>query len=157
MTDLRIDEVGPGDPGGLADWHRVRLLSGRHDLGEHAPLWTLDELAATLASDGARRAQLFAGRVDDEVVVLGRADLPLVDNLDSAELSVVVRPDRRRSGLGGAMLAHLESLARDEGRTRLDAQVAWPYAGALDGRGQAGVEFALANGYGLASARSSVS
>ena len=63
----------------------------------------------------------------------GWLDMPLLDNLDRADLSVHVVPDERRRGYGSAMLRRLEQEARERGRTLLKGETAWPYAAGPDG------------------------
>ena len=50
--------------------------------------------------------------------VVGKAvvDIPLADNLQTAYASVLVHPDRRRTGLGSALYAAVEEHARRRGR-----------------------------------------
>ncbi len=71
------------------------------------------------------------------MVAAGWLDMPLLDNLDRADLSVHVVPDERRRGHGSAMLARrLEQEARERGRTLLEGEAAWPYAAGSDGAGR---------------------
>ncbi len=58
----------------------------------------------------------FLGCVHGEPVAAGSVAASDYDNLDAAWLSVRVRPDRRRQGLGTALLAALERHVRDLGR-----------------------------------------
>lgn len=148
MSQLEIVEVGRGDEAAVAAWADAALAAERHDVGDHATCWAFDELLPVVGvTEGLRQFRLFSGLLDGEVVAAGRLTLPLKDNLDSAELHLGVRAEVRRRGIGSAMLAHLESVARAAGRTRLDAMPAWPFDGPEDGAGTAGAEFARVHGY----------
>lgn len=147
MTAIDIEEAAADDAALLTAWHGLVVAAGRHDLDGNVPTWTPTELAASICTPGLRRVRVFAARAGADVVAAGRLALPLVDNLDSAEIDVVVHPDHRRRGHGSALLARLENLLRGEGRTRLDAEVSWPYDGPPDGRGEPGPAFARARGY----------
>lgn len=54
---------------------------------------------------------------DEDVVAVGTLVLPMSDNLGLARIDVVVQVDRRGEGLGRALHAELDRLARDRGRT----------------------------------------
>ena len=74
---------------------------------------------------------------DDRSTVVGAAScsFTLKDSLTTATLQVVVRPDRRRQGVGSALLAALERVAIAEGRTTLQSwttQVGSPAPGDPD-------------------------
>jgi GNAT superfamily N-acetyltransferase len=73
-----------------------------------------------------------------------------LDNTDRAELAVHTLPSHRRRGYGAAMLAHLERVAREGGRTIAFGESSWAYGAGPSGSGSPGVEFAGAAGYDLA-------
>ncbi|MFC5727594.1 MULTISPECIES: GNAT family N-acetyltransferase [Nocardioides] len=148
MTGQQIVEVDPHDESAVIAWREVMAAAARHEVGQHATIWTEQELLAMVQQPGkARRTLLFNGLLDGEVVAAGSLSLRLLDNVDAAEIDVAVRPDVRRRGLGSQMLVRLEEMARTEGRTRFEAEARWPYAGPSDGAGTAGVEFAQRHGY----------
>lgn len=148
MTELEIVEVDPHDEPAAVAWLEARVAAARHQIGEHATMWTTQELLAMIQRpDKARRVLLLNGLLGDAVVVAGYLSLRLLDNLDAAEVDVAVRPDVRRRGFGSQMLARLEEDARAAGRSRFDAEVRWPYDGPTDGAGAPGAEFAKAHGY----------
>jgi len=66
-----------------------------------------------------------------------RLELPDLENLDQADLVLVVHPDRRRHGLGRALLEHAAARAAEHGRSVLNS-------GTRHGTG--GVAFARAMG-----------
>lgn len=149
-ADLTIVELTGDDEAGLRAWAELAAASSRHEVGRNATPWAAEELLVVARHhDAERRSRFFAALVDGELVGTGWLSLPLLDNLSSAELDVHVRPDRRRQGIGARLLAHLESTALAEGRTRYDAEVLWPHDGPADGAGTPGIEFAQAHGYGF--------
>ena len=73
--------------------------------------------------------------------------LSMRENLDQAYVEVQVHPEHRRRGHGSMMLAHLEQVARSNGRRVLLSEVSYPYDAPVDGAGTPDVEFALRRGY----------
>ena len=63
--------------------------------------------------------QWYAGMLDGQVVAAAELWVPLRDNRNSAWFGVGVDPRRRRQGLGGQLVDHLEELATTAGRTVL--------------------------------------
>jgi GNAT superfamily N-acetyltransferase len=111
-------------------------------------MWTAPEMIAALQNPPKNRHELiYHGTVRGELVATGWITLPMIDNLGSADLYVAVVPGQRRHGIGSQMLAHLEQVCAERGRTRLDAITDWPYDGAPDGSGAPGVEFGRVHGY----------
>ena len=149
-TSIEIQEVDPFDEDELATWHATMESVRRDGLGDLAAVWALPELRIGLQEPTRRRWQAaYVARQGGRVVGVGWLATPLLDNLDSAEVSVEVPAEERRRGVGSAILAHLEDEAGRRGRTRLDAEAAWPSDLGSDGAGWPAVEFALAKGYRL--------
>ncbi len=147
-TGLTIEQVDPFDDDAVTAWHEVLVASAEHEVGEHATNWSLPELFLTLREPRKhRRSVLFAGRVEGRTVAAGLVDLPLIDNLNAADLEVHVVPACRRQGIGTRVLERMEALCVEHGRTRLDAMAVYPYDAPTDGAGTAGVEFGRAHGY----------
>jgi GNAT superfamily N-acetyltransferase len=150
MSALQMEKVDPGDPAGFDEFHATYLAAELAHGDEVASPWMHDEVRVMLRQRGTRRlVEAFIGRADGRVVAAGFLVVSVLDNLDSAELSVHVAPDLRRRGHGSALLAALEAEAAVRGRMLLNAEAAWPYAAGADGAGQAGAEFARAHGYVL--------
>lgn len=154
MEDLSIVLVDPSGPrfGEQLDaWHRTYAAAARHEREHTASPWRREELRAVLESRGRRRwLGLYLGVSDGEPVVAGTVELPLLDNLDHARIEVHTVPSRRRRGHGSVMLHHLEQVAREHGRTLLDAEATWPHHAPADGAGTPGADFATRHGFGLA-------
>lgn len=150
MSEHRIVEVDPFDPGQVDPWHGAYLAAELAAPEGVTSPWQLEEVRAMMQDQGTRHRLLgFAGLEGDRVVSSGFLRLPLLDNTDSAELMVHVVPDARRRGHGTAMLAHLERRAGEEGRVVLQAEASWPYAAGPEGSGEPGPSFAAARGFAL--------
>ena len=145
---LEIRRVGPGDDLFVA-WHAVYLAANEHAVGEHHTCWTLPELRESFVPNRRRDLAAHVGLEDDRVVVSGYVGMPLLDNLDSAQLDVTTLPSAARRGHGTALLAVLEAHARDHGRSRLDAEAMFPHAAGAQGDGVPAAAFARRHGYRL--------
>jgi GNAT superfamily N-acetyltransferase len=68
-----------------------------------------------------REVWLAPGRAPGSVAGWYKLDLPDLENLDQAELTLVVHPAQRRHGLGRALLEHAVARAAANGRSALNA------------------------------------
>lgn len=147
---LTIRQVDPGDDTAYGAWHAAYLVSQRHGREQVATAWTAPEMRVILSTRShSRWNAAYAGQVDGRVVCAGYLATPLTHNLDAADVGVDVRPDARRRGHGSAMLAHLEQVAREHGRTTLGAEASWPSDADPRGAGESGPDFLTARGFGL--------
>ncbi len=145
---LEISEVDVHDDAALAEWYDVSAAALREGLGDRATVWSLPELTVSVREPSrVKRVELVAGRVDGTVVAAGGLVVPLLDNLESATITVEVHPGRWRHGYGTTLLEHLESRARELGRLLLNHNIDWPEACGADGAGWPAREFAVAHGY----------
>jgi GNAT superfamily N-acetyltransferase len=114
---------------------------------EHLPQWSFEEfLGAFRSADSGECQELFAAYDGDRMIANATLWTTLLDNTDKAFFDLQVDlPDRRR-GIGRAMLAHLEQLVREKGRTLIMAGSYLPYADRDD---HAYRRFAEACGYDL--------
>ena len=148
---LDIAPVDPADDAAFASWHHVYETSTRHELGEVATPWQLEELRATMQGVGGHSWSGAWSAVKDGVTVgAGWLRTPLLDNVELAELDVHVLPAHRRRGIGTALLELLEDEARARGRRVLTGLSSWPHDAGSGGDGAPGPEFARARGYELA-------
>jgi GNAT superfamily N-acetyltransferase len=147
---MDIVEVDPFDEPLVADWHATVIAAEEHDRGDARTSWTLPETLVAIQGDQSDRGRtLFAGVEDGAVVVSGQCEVSYIDNLDHAWLRIYTRPEHRRRGHGSAMLAHLEEVARANGRLLLDTEADWLYSQPGDGSGVEVVQFLLRRGFRL--------
>lgn len=147
---MRIVQVDADDDAALQAWHAAYSRSQSHGRAEIATPWQLPEMRVTLGGPSRRRhVRAYAGLAGGEVVTTGQLWLPLLDNLDKAEIHVDTPPEHRGRGRGTAMLAHLEHQAQERGRHRFVAEATWSYDQPADGHGSAYPRFLLDRGYDL--------
>jgi GNAT superfamily N-acetyltransferase len=85
-----------------------------------APVWSQRELHVAFSrADGAEQLTAYGAFDGDTMLAAAMIALPLLDNLDKANLSVWVAPSQRRQGIGGALLQHLVSTSVRGGRTTM--------------------------------------
>jgi GNAT superfamily N-acetyltransferase len=95
---------------------REALLFERPD----APVWSQHEFYVVLSlADGAELLTAYGAFEGETMLAAAMVALPMLDNLDKANLSVWVAPSRRRQGIGGALLEHLVSTSVRGGRTTM--------------------------------------
>jgi GNAT superfamily N-acetyltransferase len=114
---VRVVPVDPVDLDLFARWYAVGEACYRLAWPDD-PFWALGELRAlALDCDGAFRFHCLAVVDGEQVVGSGSVELPQRDNLHLAEVSLAVHPDHRRRGIGSALLANAEQIARVHDRT----------------------------------------
>jgi GNAT superfamily N-acetyltransferase len=146
---MQIRAVDPSDTAALTAFHQAFREASAHGL-DHATPRELGELAAQLrATPVGERFCAVAGYDGERVVATGLLELPLMDNLSTAQVEVTARPGDRRQGHGSRVLDHLVELAAQEGRTVLQTEVSWNHTDAPDGRGTPGADFARRHGFEL--------
>ena len=151
MTGLEIVELDVRDDEAFDAWHHAYEAAEQASGPDVAAPWQLEEVRALMQREGRRFWDGgYSGFVDGRLVTVGWVRLSLLDNTDRAELAVHTVPGERRRGYATAMLAHLEGVARDRGRTTMFGESSWPYAAGPSGAGQPGAEFARTAGYDLA-------
>jgi GNAT superfamily N-acetyltransferase/RimJ/RimL family protein N-acetyltransferase len=112
--------VETSDELGFASWYRVLRdadLSGRV---EGAPFFSQREAEVIFSgADPSEDVKAYAAFDGDTMCAAGFSSLPLLDNTDKALVYLAVPPDRRRRGIGGAMLADLVDRVLRAGRTAI--------------------------------------
>ncbi|UMG91439.1 GNAT family N-acetyltransferase [Nocardioides sp. TF02-7] len=145
---LTVGPVDPFDEDLVRAWTDLTTQAMENEIGDAAAMWTAPEMLAAVQDPPKNRHELlFTGTVDGELVATGWITLPQLDNLGHADIYVAVRPDRRRRGYGSEVLAYVERVCADHGRTVLTGLTDWPGDGPPDGAGTPGVEFGRVHGF----------
>ena len=171
---LAISEVDVMQPGGetaagarqvTAEFEECHALRVAHELAvwgnlDRCPM--LQEAAEFWQGNEYEERHLYLARLGAETAGICSVTFPLRENTHTAGIDVLVVPVHRRQGLGSALLKHAEAVARDRGRTSLDAYHEVPLEAAdgtalLPAKSGAGglpldqpaVSFAVAAGYEL--------
>lgn len=145
---MDIVRVDPFDSVAFDAWHATQLAADRFGREEHATPWQLEESRADKqARLSSRETAVYSLVVDGTVVTAAELWLPLLDNLDLAEVVIHTHPEHRRRGHATRMLAHLEDVVRAGGRTKLLTESAYPYTAPVDGTGHPGPSFLVARGF----------
>lgn len=90
-------------------------------------MWGEQEAAVAFRRpDSSERTEAFVAVDGEAVVGAAIADFPLLDNTEKVYFSVDVHPDRRRRGVGTALVEHVVDRAKNEGRTALIGMSHYP-------------------------------
>lgn len=144
---VEIRPVDPHDDDQMRAWYDVYRAAETHDREFHQA-YAYEELRGAFRStEEAARHDLLAAVVDGRVVGTAHCGLRMLDNLDRAEVDVHVHPDHWGRGIGTALLAGVEEIARTEGRRLLIGEASYPYDAPADGSGTGPVEFATRRGF----------
>lgn len=149
---MDIQVVDPFDVALFDAWHATYFVADSFQRSGAESPWQLEELRVFHQADHPNlKTMVLAGLVDGVVVCAGELKLPLLDNTDHAEVGVWTHPEHRGRGYGSAVLARIEQLSADEGRTVLDAEACYPYDAPADGAGHPNADFLVRRGfrYGL--------
>jgi GNAT superfamily N-acetyltransferase len=142
-----VEHLDIDDDTAVSEWHGPIHASERLDWPDE-PGWSLLELRALVRSRNALTSVL--------AVIRGAAGaaqgslwlrMPTRENRHVANMSLAVLPEHRGSGIGRALLAHAEKVARDHGRSKIIAATEEPVQVAENSRSR---RFAQAAGYELA-------
>ncbi len=107
------------------DLSRRAELHGR----EHAPFWPFEEfLGAYRSTDSGEQQDVFAAYDGQTMVANATMWTLLLDNTEKAFFDLSVDVPCRRRGIGRAMVAHLDQLVRDMGRTLVMTGSHLPFA-----------------------------
>jgi GNAT superfamily N-acetyltransferase len=154
---------GAGQAGAeFRDCHALRVAHELAVWGNLDRCHTLPEALEYWRGAEYEERHLYLARLGSETVGMCSVTLPLRENTHTAGIDVLIAPTRRRQGLGRALLDHAEAVARNRGRTSLDAYHEVPLKGtegaallpAKSGAGglpldEPAVAFAVAAGYEL--------
>ena len=94
----------------------------------YAGVWSLEEARIIFTDDDpGERIDAFVALERDEVVGAGAVFSGIEDNLHISYVAVWVPPQRRRHGIGSAILAELAACCRADGRTDIAMETAYPF------------------------------
>jgi GNAT superfamily N-acetyltransferase len=144
--DLLLRVVDPGDEALLRAWWEVAHAAEAERPFEAWPTWDVTRTMVPMPRTDGRLVLTVAEDPVAGVVGAGRLWLFALDNTHLAEVSVWVHPDHRRRGVGRALLADAERVARRDGRTTMIASAFAPVVAESPGS-----SFAAASGYAVAS------
>ena len=148
LPGVAVVEVDPHDDRLLRAWHDA--FRDGASAGREAPLVTAyAELAASLRDPGQRLRRLpYAALEGGRVVGALLLELRLRDNRHLAELEIDVPPEHRGRGVGAALFARADAVARAEGRTTYLCELHVPTGAHLEQ--EPGPRFALRRGFASA-------
>ncbi|GAA1248316.1 GNAT family N-acetyltransferase [Oryzihumus leptocrescens] len=145
MTEIvDVDPLDPLQDRLFREWVEVYAAAERALWGDQATPWSAEEIRELQrAPEKVRRAlaAVEAGSVVGAVQVIGATR----DNLESANCWLSVHPDHQRRGIGSALLAAAEDLARGLGRS-----VVQDWSVSPEESGGAATAFATRHGYAVA-------
>ena len=146
-TPCDIAEVDPLDAANEPLLHQMYDVSAaaraERPFEVWAP-WSTTYRTWTTPSPTEQTDVLWAGRAGDEVVAMATASYPLLDNQHTVHVTLFVRPDHQRRGIGSRLLDTVAEHARAAGRSVLMTSPCSP----VDGPG-AGEAFLGAHGFEL--------
>lgn len=141
MDITPVDPSSDLDLRAAYDVERRAQLEGRDGL----PHWSWQEMSSMWRHvDEGEDKIMLAGSVDGRMVACGVVFLPMMDNTEKAWLGVDVDPAAQGNGYGRELLAAVEQVAIDRGRTELLAETKLPFEEVTTHRNR---RFAEAAGY----------
>jgi len=118
---MHIEQLDLTDAAAIRACHAALVAAQRVDEPEEPLLG--ERLFGCYLTSGwggdPREAWLVRGRAEGSVAGWYRLELPDLENLDRANLNLIVHPEERRRGLGRALLRHAADRAAAHGRTVL--------------------------------------
>jgi GNAT superfamily N-acetyltransferase len=146
---MNIVPVDATDPDGFEPYFATYAAASKAGAaGEFATVWQLEEVRVAMADPDERKLRKgWAGWVGGSVAATGWMEASTVDNTDIANVLVCSHPDHRGRGYATAMLEHVEGVARTWSRSRLLAEIDWPYAAGAAGEGATALAWARRHGF----------
>jgi GNAT superfamily N-acetyltransferase len=146
MVELRIAAIDPLDQTAVDQWLAVQQAAQDADGLDLPKVSAASRIGRLLRTTSARRTEYWLAWQEGRVVGGVEAMFFLRDNQHLAEVELYVAPDRRRQGIGTALLEHVEKRVAAEDRDTIIAYAVDPIDGGsprpLDGQ-----RFAEAAGY----------
>jgi GNAT superfamily N-acetyltransferase len=130
---MQVRPVDPSDENELEEWAAVLRASDNHLWPDLTGFTLSDVRAFAQHRSRSKRFDLLAARQSDGPILgVGMMELPLRDNLGSAEVTVAVHPAQRRRGVGTAIVDAMAERGRADGREVLNSIVDAPLGRAAD-------------------------
>lgn len=124
---MQIREIDVYDD---ADFYRAYDIQRAADLFERpdAPVWSREEAAVAFRKPVKSEKRVLYGAYDDgEMVGTAAVFLPQLDNTNMTWAGVFVEPERRRHGIGGALVEHLVAQSGRDNRPVVLVESAVPF------------------------------
>jgi GNAT superfamily N-acetyltransferase/L-amino acid N-acyltransferase YncA len=123
--DIRKNDVH--DDAVMHRAYEITRAAVHHERAD-TPMWTeLENTSEYREPDPAELVESYGAYDDDEMVGCGLSALLLNDNTDKAFIVPWVEPERRRQGIGSALLEHMGERAADAGRSVILSQSVYPF------------------------------
>jgi GNAT superfamily N-acetyltransferase len=122
LSGLSLARVDPSDEDAIREWYELRSAVAGADYPDDPPPCWISELGHFRYPWPGEVWVVWLARVEGSTVGACTLDLPMLDNVHSAQGDILVLPEHRRRGIGRALLTHLRGEASRCGRIRL---VSW--------------------------------
>jgi GNAT superfamily N-acetyltransferase len=118
---MRIEQLNLTDAGGIRACHAVFLAAQQADEPEGPRMWERVFTGWLTVGWGGdpREVWVAPGQAEGSAAAWYRLELPDRENLDRANLDLIVSPEDRRHGIGLALLRHAAGRAAAHGRSVL--------------------------------------
>lgn len=117
-----IEQINPHNEAALRAWWEVGRAATAERPGKPWPLWEQSRVA--LPADNPERGITLLGAIDGrEMVGSGLLTRGLRENLHAVNAYAFVRPDRRREGIGTALVRELEVVTAGDTRTTVQSEI----------------------------------
>jgi GNAT superfamily N-acetyltransferase len=116
---LTITELRADDPAEVEAAFEIERIALAHDVPDFPPPCRYRHDKHLRHDFPGRRALRSLAYLEGSPVGYLTVELTLLDNLDNADVAVVVLPEHRRRGVGRALFARAAELARANGRKRV--------------------------------------
>jgi GNAT superfamily N-acetyltransferase len=117
---MEVRHIDPNDVSAFDAWFSVLRVTDKERWPELPGWQRAERMAWAVDQDGPEEHRCLSA-TDDNGLVLGIADLEMFrrENLHLARIDVRVLPEYRRQGVGSAVVAAAEQVARETGRSEL--------------------------------------
>lgn len=143
--DIVVKPMDPADEAAVEQAYQIAEAAVAADLPDFPPVGRQRFLAELRNPWPAHKVERALATVDGVVVGYAVIEMPQLDNLDNAEVEVIVHPEHRRHGAGRALYQYVQDVLRRAGRKRAITMTVETLPGGV-ARDEAGNHFAAAMG-----------